>query len=215
MRALFLFTFFQMRTSKNDAGTILPTEYTFNGSQVRTVVIDSEPYFVATDVCYCLSISNPTVAMKTIDEDERSKYYLGRQGHTWIVNESGLYHLIFQSRKPEAKTFRKWVTSEVLPELRKRGSFTTLPDVAYAIINDRKMYPFHEMALKLGYISGGSLYDKRLRYPGQFLKLGQKYYASEDMCRLMALNRRTNEMRRSVAKMQPVIGAAETLPRLF
>lgn len=204
-----------MQNTKNETGNSLPMEYTFNGTQIRTIVLNGIPYFVAKDVCGILQLTNHKVSVQSLDDDERGKYCLPRQGQTWIVNESGLYHLIFQSRKPEAKTFRKWVTSEVLPELRKTGSFTTLPDVAYAIINDRKMYPFHEMALKLGYISGGSLYDKRLRYPGQFLKLGQKYYASEDMCRLMALNRRTNEMRRSVAKMQPVIGAAETLPRLF
>ncbi len=207
-----------MQTSKNEAGTSLPTEYTFSGTQVRTIVLDGIPYFVAKDVCDVLSLINSRKAVNALDSDERLTYLIVTSGQgrkMWLVNESGLYHLIFQSRKPEAKTFRKWVTSEVLPELRKTGTFTTLPDVAYAIINDRKMYPFHEMALKLGYISGGTLYDKRLRYPGQFLKLGQKYYASEDMCRLMALNRRTNEMRRSVAKMQPVIGAAETLPRLF
>ena len=207
-----------MLKSKNEAGTLLPTEYTFSGTQVRTIVLDGIPYFVAKDVCDVLSLINSRKAVNALDSDERLTYLIVTSGQgrkMWLVNESGLYHLIFQSRKPEAKAFRKWVTSEVMPELRKTGSFTTLPDVAYAIINDRKMYPFREMALKLGYISGGSLYDKRLRYPGHFLKLGQKYYASEDMCRLMALNKRTNEMRRSVAKMQPVIGAAETLPRLF
>lgn len=206
-----------MLNTKN-AGTLLPIEYTFSGTQVRTVVLNGIPYFVVKDVCDILQLSDTHMAIKSLEDDEKLTQVLfgsGQGRKMWLVNESGLYHLIFQSRKPEAKTFRKWVTSEVLPELRKTGSFTTLPDVAYAIINDRKMYPFHEMALKLGYISGGSLYDKRLRYPGQFLKLGPKYYASEDMCRLMALNRRTNEMRRSVAKMQPVIGAAETLPRLF
>lgn len=121
-----------------------------------------------------------------------------------IVNESGLYHLIFQSRKPEAKAFRKWVTSEVLPELRRTGSYAALPDVSFQIVNDRKMYPFHEMAVKLGYKSG-SIYDRRDRYPGQFVKIGRLLFASEEMCRLMSVSRRTFLMRKEVAGLQPVL----------
>lgn len=114
-----------MSYTKNDAGTVLPRTFTFNTSdqQVRTVEIDGNPYFVAADICSCLSIQNTTQAIQSLDEDERSMYYIGRQGQAWIVNESGLYSLIFQSRKPEAKAFRKWVTSEVLPALRKTGEY--------------------------------------------------------------------------------------------
>ncbi len=86
-------------------------------------MLDGQPYFVAKDICDILQLTNPSVAIQALDEDERSKYCLGRQGETWCVNESGLYHLIFQSRKPEAKAFRKWVTSEVLPALRKTGRY--------------------------------------------------------------------------------------------
>lgn len=204
-----------MLRSKNEAGILLPTEYKFSGTQVRTIVLNGIPYFVAKDVCGILQLTNHKVAVQSLDDDERGKYCLPRQGQTWIVNESGLYHLIFQSRKPEAKAFRKWVTSEVLPELRRTGSYATLPDVPVLIVNDRRVFPFREMALKLGYSSGGSLYDKRLRYPGHFVKMGQRYFVSEELCRLMALNRRTMQMRNNVANMQPVIGAAETLPRLF
>lgn len=205
--ALFLFNSFGMLKSKNEAGTLLPTEYSFSGTQIRTFVLNGTPYFVATDVCNCLSISNNRDALGYLEEDEKLMSVVptsGQRRSLWLVNESGLYHLIFQSRKPEAKAFRKWVTSEVLPELRRTGSYAALPDVSFQIVNDRKMYPFHEMAVKLGYKSG-SIYDRRDRYPGQFVKIGRLLFASEEMCRLMSVSRRTFLMRKEVAGLQPVL----------
>ena len=92
--------------------------------KIRVVIIGDEVWFVAVDVCRVLDLKNPTMAIKQLDDDERAKYYLGRQGNAWIVNESGLYSLIFMSRKPNAKKFRKWVTSEVLPSIRKFGYYS-------------------------------------------------------------------------------------------
>lgn len=118
-----------MRTQKNEVGSRLPQAFTFNASnqQVRTVVIDGKPFFVAKDVCAILGISNHKDAVSRLDDDERDGVGItdpiGRQQQVSVVNESGLYHLIFQSRKPEAKAFRKWVTSEVLPSLRKSGKY--------------------------------------------------------------------------------------------
>ena len=101
------------------------TVFNFNGqSQVRTVVRDGEPWFVAKDICDILELTNPTMAIESLDDDERSKYSLGRQGEVNIINESGLYTLVFKSRKSEAKAFRKWVTSEVLPAIRKTGQYS-------------------------------------------------------------------------------------------
>ena len=91
--------------------------------EVRTVIRNGEPWFVAKDICDILELTNPTVAIESLDDDERSKYFLGRQGEVNIVNESGLYALVFKSRKPEAKAFRKWVTSDVLPTIRKTGRY--------------------------------------------------------------------------------------------
>lgn len=118
-----------MQATKNTADTQLSQAFTFNASnqQVRTITIENEPYFVAKDICDILDLSNPSMAIQSLDEDERAKYCLGRQGETWCVNESGLYHLIFQSRKPEAKAFRKWVTAEVLPTLRRTGRYEVKP----------------------------------------------------------------------------------------
>ena len=91
--------------------------------QVRTVTIDNEPWFVAKDVCEVLGHTNPTMAMQMLEDDERTKLSLGRAGATNVVNESGLYTLIIKSNKPSAKKFRKWITSEVLPSIRKTGGY--------------------------------------------------------------------------------------------
>lgn len=98
-----------------------------NRTPIRVQVINNEPWFVAKDVCDVLEHSNHKMAVKSLDEDEVNTAYLidslGRNQQTTIINESGLYSLIFQSRKPEAKAFRKWVTSEVLPAIRKKGYY--------------------------------------------------------------------------------------------
>lgn len=90
---------------------------------VRVVEIDGEAWFVAADVCRVLEIQNTTQALERLDDDERSIFNIGRQGNANIINESGLYALVSTSRKPEAKKFRKWVTNEVLPTIRKTGMY--------------------------------------------------------------------------------------------
>ena len=88
---------------------------------------NGEPWFVAADVCRVLALTNPSEAVKCLDDDEQSKYCLGSGGSDRvIINESGMYSLIFRSRKPEAKKFRKWVTEEVLPSIRKTGSYSVV-----------------------------------------------------------------------------------------
>lgn len=98
----------------------------FNSSefgQIRTVTKDNEPWFVASDICKALELSNPTMAAQRLDEDERSKFNLGRQGEAVIVNEFGLYNLVLASRKQGAKDFKRWITHEVLPSIRKSGGY--------------------------------------------------------------------------------------------
>ena len=90
---------------------------------VRTVILGNEPWFVAKDVCEVLGHTNPTVAIQMLETDERTKHSLGRAGETNLINESGLYTLIVKSNRPNAKKFRKWVTSEVLPKIRKYGMY--------------------------------------------------------------------------------------------
>lgn len=91
--------------------------------EVRTVKNEKDIWFVAKDVCNILELTNTSIALENLDEDERTKFNLGRQGETNFINESGLYTLIIRSRKPEAKKFRKWITNEVLPSIRKNGGY--------------------------------------------------------------------------------------------
>lgn len=99
-------------------------KFDFKGAPLRTLTDKAgEPWFVAKDVCDILEISNVTMALQKLDDDERSKFNLGRQGETNIVNEAGLYVLVLGSRKPEAHEFQRWVTHEVLPSIRKHGGY--------------------------------------------------------------------------------------------
>ncbi|HGU6846472.1 TPA: Bro-N domain-containing protein [Escherichia coli] len=96
--------------------------------QVRVVMINGDPWFVANDICNALSIQNVTQAIARLDEDERSMFNIGRQGQANIISESGLYTLILRCRDAvkqgtTAWRFRKWVTNEVLPSIRKNGEY--------------------------------------------------------------------------------------------
>lgn len=94
-----------------------------------TLVIDGEPWFVAKDICDILGIVNPTDALnKGLEDFERARFNLGRQGEVNIINESGFYTLVLRSRKSIAKPFRIWVTSKVLPEIRKTGGYISNDD---------------------------------------------------------------------------------------
>jgi prophage antirepressor-like protein len=102
------------------------TPFNFEGADVQVITDEKGVlWFVAKDVCDVLGLTNPTMALANLDDDERAKLNLGRQGECNIINESGLYSLITGSRKPEAKKFKKWVNSEVLPSIRKTGSYST------------------------------------------------------------------------------------------
>lgn len=102
---------------------------------IRTILKNGEPWFVAADVCKTLELSNPTVAVERLDEDERAKLNLGRQGEGTIINEPGLYALVLGSRKPEAKAFKRWITHEVIPAIRKHGGYLTPEKVEEALLN--------------------------------------------------------------------------------
>lgn len=106
--------------------------FNFDTHAVRTLTRDGDPWFVAADVCEVLTIGNNRDAVARLDDDEKADVGITdissngtAQGRSvTIINESGLYSLILTSRKPEAKRFKKWVTSEVLPSIRKTGGYT-------------------------------------------------------------------------------------------
>ncbi|WP_288848306.1 phage antirepressor KilAC domain-containing protein [Mitsuokella jalaludinii] len=94
--------------------------------RVRTTVIDGEPWFVAVDVCHALDIGNPSDALNRLDDDERTLVSIeGASNGKPVngVNEPGLYSLVLGSRKPEAKAFKRWITHEVIPAIRKTGGY--------------------------------------------------------------------------------------------
>lgn len=105
------------------------TPFAFNDALVRVVRHDKgEPWFVAADVCAVLGVNNSRQALTRLDDDEKgviSTDTLGGQQDMNIINESGLYSLVLGSRKPEAKRFKKWVTAEVLPAIRKTGVYSS------------------------------------------------------------------------------------------
>lgn len=114
-------------TEKNNA-VVYCNPVTWNDSDIKLspVLINNEPYFVAVEVCKLLDLTNPTDRLKSLDNDEKLTYVMNRSGQNRtvnLVNESGFYHLIFISRKPQASAIRKWVTSDVLPTLRKTGRY--------------------------------------------------------------------------------------------
>lgn len=107
------------------------TTFDYEDHAVRVVDRDGAPWFVAADVCRILDIANPRDALTRLDADEKGVAptdTLGGQQVSNIVSESGLYALIFTSRKEGARAFRKWVTSEVLPALRRHGRYE-MPDM--------------------------------------------------------------------------------------
>lgn len=106
--------------------------FSYNEKQIRTVAIDGEPWFVLKDVCEVLGISKYRDVAERLDEDERGSVRVDTLGGTQrmaAVNESGLYHVIIRSDKPIAKPFRKWVTADVLPTMRKTGGYVANDDV--------------------------------------------------------------------------------------
>lgn len=110
--------------------------FDYDGQQVRTVVIDGEPWFVASDVCRILDHSNTTMAVGSLDEDEKGLRNVETPGGVQAlvsVNEPGLYSLILRSRKPEAKAFKRWLTHDVLPTIRRTGRYGSDVDMLAAL----------------------------------------------------------------------------------
>lgn len=106
--------------------------FNYNSNEVRTIQRDGEPWFVLRDVCGVLALGTPAKVAERLDEDEKGVSQIhtpgGDQSMT-IINESGLYNVILRSDKPEAKPFRKWVTSDVLPTIRRHGMYATAETV--------------------------------------------------------------------------------------
>lgn len=160
--------------------------------KIRTITKDNEPMFCLADVCKALELTNSRSVADRLEDDERCKLDLPRQGETWFVTESGLYAVILRSDKPNAKKFRKWVTGEVLPSIRKNGGYIANQEnltpeqiVANALvvaqnIITQKDKQIEEMTPKANYFD--ALVDKKLntniRDTAKELGIGEKAFVS-------------------------------------
>ena len=150
--------------------------------QIRTIENDGQSWFVAADVCAALELANPTVTVSRLDKDEKAKFNLGLSGGpAWCVNEPGLYSLVLACRKPQARAFKRWITHEVLPAIRKHGLYA-ISDVAenpemlltalQALISEKKRgeqleaQNLAQAQLLLEASPKLSYYEKVLRAPG-------------------------------------------------
>lgn len=184
---------------------------------IRAQVINGEPWFVAKDVCQALLIKNSRDAVSNLDEDEisdvvltdtRSKNGATQRRTVTIVNESGLYGLIIQSRKPEAKPFRKWVTKEVLPALRKTGIYASQGSlnrngVEGIYYRGQKFYPYTDMLKALGYSTrSGSVAKRKKNYPACIIKLFGRNFITEDLIEQLEYDKRQEARRLELKNKQ-------------
>ena len=103
--------------------------FDYKNKEIRTINIGGVNWWVLKDVCEVLELSNTTMIANRLDKDEVTKFNLGSlSGETNIINESGLYSVILKSNKPEAKKFKKWITNEVLPQIRKTGGYIPIEE---------------------------------------------------------------------------------------
>lgn len=112
--------------------------FNYNNNAVRTIEKDGEPWFILKDVCNVLGISKYRDTAERLDADERASVRvdtLGGKQEMTCINESGLYNVILRSDKPEAKPFRKWITAEVLPAIRKTGAYMTPQTIEQILTN--------------------------------------------------------------------------------
>ncbi|MGW1995206.1 phage antirepressor [Embleya sp. NPDC001921] len=110
--------------------SITPFSFPETGQPVRTITVGGEPWFVGADVAAVLELGNPRSSLALLDEDEKGVHTMDTLGGAQslaTVNESGLYSLILRSRKPQARAFKRWITREVIPSIRRTGSYILAP----------------------------------------------------------------------------------------
>ena len=227
---------------ENQAAAVVPFNY--HSHEIRTVEIDGEVWFVAQDVCDILDHSNVRMAVKPLDEDEAgvSKVYTRSSNgveqirEVSIISESGLYALLLRSNKPEAKPFRRWVTKEVLPQIRRTGSYEVaatgaLDDVFNPLVilarhpmpalehNGRSYYCGADVRAVWG-LTNASWSKARERYSWCFFKneADGKVYITTDYIEVMGISKLLNGLRkrlREFSKQEETKQLADNQPELF
>jgi prophage antirepressor-like protein len=175
---------------------VLITSFDFNEYQIRTTELDGDIWFVAVDVCNALEIANSRDAVNRLDDYEKAMSVLPTQfgaKEMNLVNESGLYSLVFTSRKAEAKAFKKKVTCEILPSIRKTGKYDTQTDsflkrlegVPHIRQNELVLYLFNGVRRELGLSIKHGAGKERKRYPQHFWQYaGGAWYITADYAKL-------------------------------
>lgn len=182
-----------MSDTKNSSGAIVPFSYA--DAQVRVVVIDGEPWFVLVDLCKVLAISDVSIVRRRLDEGVCSTHPLqtagGKQNVT-VVSEAGMYEVIFLSRKPEARAFKRWVTGTVLPEIRRTGSYGTQPELtgpellARAVLEAQTMLEAKDQQIALLAADNQALTQK-VESDAPKVNYVQTYVADDDCLKLRTI----------------------------
>lgn len=154
-------------------------------TEMRVISINNQPWFVANDVCEVLGLRNSRKALSPLDDDEKGVtkvYTVGGKQKSNIINESGLYNLIFRSNKPEAKQFRKWVTSEVLPAIRTTGEYSIekkLHGVSGLPADGQLWFPYVDAMRAIGGTPRSGASMRKKKQPQEFIKRFGRNFISE------------------------------------
>lgn len=152
-----------------------PSVFSFTTGAVRVVLRDDEPWFVAADVCAALGIARTDDGVGRLDDDEKGTASIRTPGgaqEMTVVNESGLYSLVLGSRKPEAKPFKKWVTSEVLPAIRKSGRYEVGEPLPAVVRSPRLEASMARMADSVASLAQGmETMSRQLNVTGKYIGL--------------------------------------------
>lgn len=178
---------------------------------IRAQVINGELWFVAKDVCQALLIKNSRDAIADLEEDEKGVVLtdtLGGKQKMNVINESGLYGLIGQSRKPETKPFKRWIRKEVIPALRKTGIYAVQGSlnrngVEGIFYLGQKFYPYTDMLKALGYSTrSGSVAKRKRNYPACIIKLFGRNFITEDLIEQLEYDKKQEERRLELKNKQ-------------
>ena len=180
---------------------------------IHVEMIAGEPWFLAKDVSDILGYSRTEKAIQILDEDERLIHLTGVSGQvrkSTFINESGLYHLIFFSTKDAAKAFRKWVTTEVLPSIRKYGAYCSgLEGIDSCMHHGVKFYRYSDVLTLLGKRSGGSSYQPSKKWTSQFVDFGDGIFASEQYVLILLQRKSIKGLFEPIKAAQQVIDAQQ------
>ena len=199
------------------------TIFNFENNDVRTQVINDEPWFVGKDVAEILGYERPTKAISDhVDEEDRDEVpiqdSIGRMQNTPIINESGLYSLVFKSQLPSAKKFKRWVTSEVLPAIRKTGSYKMPKDPMDAL---RLMFQATEQTQeKVNQVDARVIYlEQNVKLePGEYTYIGKsisrKVYQIGKECAYSMNRQQKDELFKAINKEIAEITGVRTRTQL-